>query len=686
MNCCECNIEAQFFCDCTHVYLCHLHIKQHLLQGHKCETLIILNSNETSELNRTLEKKIKSLTTLKHNLQKEIKQIIKQLQEKLSSEIRKIDEKLNNYTYLMKIKSYHQNFSKEFKDITNTNIVLKPIDSTELQNSITNFFDQELIITESDPIKDLICKQELFYEHYVGSFKCIKISYNRNFIVTGSEDCSVRIWDLVSRAKSACLVKHRSTVLCVDISKNSKFAASGSYDKSVILWDTDKKECKAVYKGHSGAVYSVAFNFDSTVFVSGSYGREIMVWGTFSTYILRRIDCVEMVRSCILTRENKILAGIGTKIYQWSLIDYSFEFEINAHASYIKSITTANNENYIITGSYDKRIKIWDSRARCLIGTLTGHNQDICSVVVTSNDEHLISCSKDNMILIWNLITFEQIYQFQVNVELLTSLDVIGDNIIFVSRDSKIGIASIERKLVSYFGDIKQFNIGTDIHQTNKVIFASENKLLLADTDSITNPRILESHQGEIQYICISKSESFIISCSSSERKNLILWKLDDLSTIFELKGHTCSVFCVDISDDESLAASGDRNGKILITDLKYSSRPIVLNEHTGSVHSIKFMHSGEFAASGGFDKNFYIWDIKNKCVRSKLPGHLESIWKIVVTDDDKYFFSADLFHGIIAWNIKDDKLKQKFSGLDEAKNWIDVYREVEFKLIRYLF
>ena len=686
MNRCRCNKDSLFFCHCSNVYLCHSHIGEHLAANHNYEQLVELNSYDLSDLHLNLEKRIKSLTSVKDSLLNQTKQMIKQIQEKLSLEMTKINSKLNFYSNLLNTKLFHKNLPNEIRDIFNTNIIINSIDSTNLENSISNFFNQELIKSEKDQVKDLIYKKNLILEQYAGSFKCIKISFNSSFIVTGSEDCSVRFWDLERRIQSACLIKHRSTVLCVDISKNSLLAASASFDKSVILWDAVKKECKNVCKGHLGAVYSVAFNFDSSLVVSGSYYREIIVWETRSGFCLKKILCDDIVRSCMVTLNDMILAGVGRRIYQWSLIDASFKFQINAHGSLIKSITTTKNEKYIISGSYDRTIKIWDTKTRYLQGTLEGHNNEICSVVLTSDDKNIISCSKDNLIIIWNIETFENIFQFKVNVELLNALDTIQDYIVFVSRDSKIGITTFEWESVSYFKNIKPFNIGTDTYKTNKLIFGSNNNIILTDINQPAIASKLDIHKGEVQFICLSKSESFMISCSSSVKSNLILWRLDNSIPPAQLEGHNCSVYCADISDDESKVASGDCKGKIFIWDLKNINMSIVLNGHSGPIHSIKFLHNNEFAASGGSDKKLFIWDIKNKCLRAELSGHVEGIWKVVVTNDDKYLVSADLFCGIFVWNFKECRLEHQFLGLEEAKGWVEGYREVELGLIRYLF
>lgn len=78
--------------------------------------------------------------------------------------------------------------------------------------------------------------------------------------MSGSEDCTLKIWNFVTGSEVRSLVAHSDIVTCVDISADSKFIASGSFDTTVKIWNSKTgQEIKSLI-GHTDKVTSVAIS------------------------------------------------------------------------------------------------------------------------------------------------------------------------------------------------------------------------------------------------------------------------------------------------------------------------------------------------------------------------------------------------------------------------------------------
>ncbi len=62
------------------------------------------------------------------------------------------------------------------------------------------------------------------------------------------------------------------------ISPDNKFIVSGSWDNSVRIWEKESGKEIQVLKGHSSKVSSVAISPDSTFIVSGGWDRSVRIW------------------------------------------------------------------------------------------------------------------------------------------------------------------------------------------------------------------------------------------------------------------------------------------------------------------------------------------------------------------------------------------------------------------------
>jgi WD40 repeat protein len=68
----------------------------------------------------------------------------------------------------------------------------------------------------------------------------------------------------------------------VVFSKNGKFIVSGSDDKSVIVWNAETGNLEKKLIGHGEKVSSVDFLPDGKYIVSSSFDNKIIIWSSES--------------------------------------------------------------------------------------------------------------------------------------------------------------------------------------------------------------------------------------------------------------------------------------------------------------------------------------------------------------------------------------------------------------------
>ena len=66
------------------------------------------------------------------------------------------------------------------------------------------------------------------------------------------------------------------------------------------------------------------------------------------------------------------------------------------------SIAITFDNKYIISGSYDNKIRIWNILEKRLEYTLEGHTSNVRSVAVTHNNKHILNFREDKNINLSN--------------------------------------------------------------------------------------------------------------------------------------------------------------------------------------------------------------------------------------------------------------------------------------------
>ena len=90
----------------------------------------------------------------------------------------------------------------------------------------------------------------------------VAFSSDGTILASGSEDDTIKLWDVATGRNIATLEGHTDYVTSVAFSHDGKLLASGSEDETVKLWDVATHTNTATLEGHTGEVLSVAFSHD----------------------------------------------------------------------------------------------------------------------------------------------------------------------------------------------------------------------------------------------------------------------------------------------------------------------------------------------------------------------------------------------------------------------------------------
>ncbi|OJA20302.1 hypothetical protein AZE42_08023 [Rhizopogon vesiculosus] len=281
-----------------------------------------------------------------------------------------------------------------------------------------------------------------------------------HWVVTGSLDSTVRIWDI---QKGALVGKpfegHQGRVRSVAVSPDDRQVASGGRDKVIIIWDVESHRKVVKLKKHTDVVRSVCFSpQDGKRVASGSDDRTAIVWDAKTGAALATFEGHPSgVLSVAFSPDALNLAcGSWDKILVWRVDNAELIHKINGHQSLVRSVAWSPDGQQLVSASKDKTVKSWDSSSGLQIGEpYTGHIGRINSHAISSDGSFIATAASelnDKTVRLWSTKTHQQIGQALEHPSWVYCVAISPDGALLASsgQDGVVYLWSIEETLKRY--------------------------------------------------------------------------------------------------------------------------------------------------------------------------------------------------------------------------------------------
>jgi WD40 repeat protein len=517
------------------------------------------------------------------------------------------------------------------------------------------------------------------FEGHSNSVKSVAVLSNGKEAISGSEDNTLKLWNIESGECARTFEGHSNSVDSVAVLPNGKEAISGSADSTLKLWNIESGECVRTFEGHSDWVTSVAVLPNRKEAISGSYDKTLKLWNIESGECVRTFEghSSSVTSVAVLPNSKEAISGSRDKTLKlWNIESGECVRTFEEHSRRVTSVAVLPNGKEAISGSRDKTLKLWSIESGECVRTFEGHSSFVTLVAVLPNGKEVISGSYDKTLKLWSIESGECVRTFEGHSSFVTLVAVLpnGKEVISGSYDKTLKLWNIESgECVRTFEghSISVFSVA--VHPNgNEAISGSRDKTLkLWNIESGECIRTVKGHSEWVTSVAVLRNGKEVIS--GSDDNTLKLWNIKRGECARTFEGHLSFVTSVAVLPNGKEAISGSRDKTLKLWNLESGECVKTFEGHSNTVTSVVVLPNGKEAVSGSYDNTLKLWNLESgECVRT-FEGHSKWITSVAVLPSGKEAISGACDKTLKLWNLESGDCIRTFDGHSDYVNSVAV-------------
>lgn len=329
--------------------------------------------------------------------------------------------------------------------------------------------------------------------------------------------------------------------------------------------------------------------------------------------------------------------------------------EFNGHKDGVTCLQFSRK--YLMSGSYDATIKIWNIETGECVRTLTGHLKGVRALAFDS--QKLITGGLDSTIKVWNYHTGQCISTYRGHDDAVSSVDFSGKTIVSGSADCTVKVWHVDsRTCYTLRGHSDSINC-VKIHQPSNTVFSASDDTTVKMWDLNSNQclRVFggienNGHVGQVETVIpfVFKGDDLIVDEADSDSESGSNAHLRQQQHQYQQQLQNRRGLVTSQLPPSQLATI-QNNGLPQASEAPLENTFELPDNPNYPTHLL----------TSSLDNTIKLWDVKTgKCVRTQF-GHIEGVWSI--SADTFRIVSGAHDRLVKVWDLQDGKCLHTFGN-----------------------
>jgi WD40 repeat protein len=439
-----------------------------------------------------------------------------------------------------------------------------------------------------------LCKRLVGHEGWV---RTIRFDSSGQQLISGGDDTTLRIWDVATGDCLQVLSGHRRAIMSVayapplDTAQAGTLATamdgaiivSGSQDCTVRIWDAVTGQCLRVLSAVKTRIWSVALHPGGRLLLSGSNDSTLRLWNPRTGQPLRTLpaSCIGL-KGIAYSPDGRVLASGGDDqiIRLWDVASGKQFLSLEEHQGWIWNFAFTPDGQQLASASGDGTLKLWDLRTSQCRRTFLGHQNIVFAVAIDSRGRWLASGSNDQTAKLWDVTTGECRYTWQHQSQIWSVAFHPTSPYLLTSGDRQgMKLWDVQSgELVRRFGASEAM--------VHAACFSADGQWLASGRDdnwvevwdgqgNTCHHRF--NHESRVWSVAFSPDHRYLASAGFDH--TVKIWNMATVDCIHTLRGHEGEVWSVAFHPQTLELASGSQDGQVRLWDVLTGTTTQTLRE-----------------------------------------------------------------------------------------------------------